>query len=254
MIYNFLGWQGTLDDEVKEIVSWEGPRHRRSQVPDPNPPLVPSLLTLLPVPISTAFGNCFNWHLILLSGYWFPLLLLQIVQFSSVPLSCLTRHARPPRSSPTPGVYPNSCPLSRWSHPTVSSSVVPFSSCLRSFPASGSFQWVSSSHQVPPVLEFQLQYSSCSFSTPHWFQVRNRVLEPSFLVLFPLAHQCPQSFETPATWLPHFLPLTAVVHSYPPFHSLKTLGLGPLSAFSSQILTISCIVCLMLRPLDILWL
>ena len=139
MIYNFLGWQGTLDDEIKEIVSWEGPRHRKSQVSDPNPPLVPSLLTLLPVPISAAFGNCFNWHLILLLGYWFPLLLLQIVQFSSVPLSCLTRHARPPRSSPTPGVYPNSCPLSRWCRPTISSSVVPFSSCLWSFPASGSF-------------------------------------------------------------------------------------------------------------------
>ena len=38
--------------------------------------------------------------------------------------------------SPTPGVYPNSCPLSRWCHPTISSSVVPFSSCLQSFPAS----------------------------------------------------------------------------------------------------------------------
>ena len=90
MIYSFLGWQGTLDDEVKEFVSWEGPRHRKSQVSDPNPPLAPSLLTLLPVPISTAFGNCFNWHLILLPGYWLPLLLLQIFQFSSVPLSCLT--------------------------------------------------------------------------------------------------------------------------------------------------------------------
>ena len=42
--------------------------------------------------------------------------------------------------SPTPGVYSNSCPLSRWCHPTISSSVVPFSSHLQSFPASGSFQ------------------------------------------------------------------------------------------------------------------
>ena len=50
------------------------------------------------------------------------------------------QHARPPCPSPTPGVYPNSCPLSRWCHPTTSSSVVPFSSCLQSFPASGSFQ------------------------------------------------------------------------------------------------------------------
>ena len=49
------------------------------------------------------------------------------------------QHARPPCPSPTPGVYSDSCPLSRWCHPTISSSVVPFSSCLQSFPASGSF-------------------------------------------------------------------------------------------------------------------
>ena len=49
------------------------------------------------------------------------------------------QHTRPPCPSPTPGVHPNSCPLSRWCHPTISSSVVPFSSCLQSFPASGSF-------------------------------------------------------------------------------------------------------------------
>ena len=45
-----------------------------------------------------------------------------------------------PCPSPTPGASSNSCPLSRWCHPTISSSVVPFSSCLQSFPASGSFQ------------------------------------------------------------------------------------------------------------------
>ena len=67
------------------------------------------------------------------------------VQFSSVTQSCPTlqphepQHARPPCSSPTPGVHPNPCPLSRWCHPSVSSSIVPFSSCLQSFPASGSF-------------------------------------------------------------------------------------------------------------------
>ena len=50
------------------------------------------------------------------------------------------QHARPPCPQLTPGVYPNSCPLSRWCHPTISSSVIPFSSCPQSFPASGSFQ------------------------------------------------------------------------------------------------------------------
>ena len=50
------------------------------------------------------------------------------------------QHARLPCPSPTLGVYSNSCPLSQWWHPTISSSVVPFSPCLQSFPASGSFQ------------------------------------------------------------------------------------------------------------------
>ena len=68
------------------------------------------------------------------------------VQFTAVTQSCPTlrphelQHARPPCPSPTPGVYPNSCPLSWWCHPAISSSVVPFSFCPQSFPASGSFQ------------------------------------------------------------------------------------------------------------------
>ena len=71
------------------------------------------------------------------------------VPFSSVHFShtvmsdslqpCRLQHARPPCPSPTPKVYPNSCPLSRWCHPTISSSVIPFPSSLQSFPASGSF-------------------------------------------------------------------------------------------------------------------
>ena len=65
------------------------------------------------------------------------------VQFSSVTKSCPTlcnpMHTRPPCPSPTPAVHPNSCPLSQWHHPTISSSVVPFSSHPKSFPASGSF-------------------------------------------------------------------------------------------------------------------
>ena len=67
------------------------------------------------------------------------------VQSSHSVVSNSLRPHRPQRSgppclSPTPRVYPNSCPLSRWCHPTISSSVVPFSSCPQSFPASGSFQ------------------------------------------------------------------------------------------------------------------
>ena len=67
------------------------------------------------------------------------------VQFSrSVVSDSLQPHGlqytRPPSPSPTPGVYSNSCPSSRWYHPTISSSVIPFFSCLQSFLASGSFQ------------------------------------------------------------------------------------------------------------------
>ena len=91
--------------------------------------------------------------------------------FSSVQFSCSVvsdslrphglQHGRLPCPSPTPGVY--SCPLSRWCHPTISSSAVPFSACSQSFPASGSFQMsqlftpgglrigVSASTQVLPM-------------------------------------------------------------------------------------------------------
>ena len=70
---------------------------------------------------------------------------LSSVQFSrSVASNSLwpheTQHTRPPWPSPTPGVHPNPCPLTRWCHPTISSSVIPFSSCPQSSPASGSFQ------------------------------------------------------------------------------------------------------------------
>ena len=70
--------------------------------------------------------------------------MLPSIQFSCSVMSYSERlhesqHARPPCPSPTPGVHPNSCPSSQWCHPTISSSVIPFSSCPKSFPASGSF-------------------------------------------------------------------------------------------------------------------
>ena len=69
-------------------------------------------------------------------------------------------HNMLPCPSLTPEAYSNSCPSSLWCHPTISSSVVPFSSCPQSFTASGFFKWVSFSHQVAKVLEFQLQHQS----------------------------------------------------------------------------------------------
>ena len=89
------------------------------------------------------------------------------IQFSSVAQSCLTlcnpmdyKHTRLPCPSPTPGAYSNSCPLCWWCHPTISSSIVPFSSHLQSFPASGSFpmSWFFTSCAQRP------KYWSISFS------------------------------------------------------------------------------------------
>ena len=94
--------------------------------------------------------------------------LIMMVQFSRSVMSDSLRphesqHASPPCPSPTPRVHPNPCPLSRWCHPTISSSVIPFSSHLQSFPASGSFPLsqlfasggqsigVSASTSVPPM-------------------------------------------------------------------------------------------------------
>ena len=86
-----------------------------------------------------------------------------------------SQHARPPCPLPTPGVYPNPCPSSRWCHPTISTSVVPFSSCPQSFPASGSFpmsqlftsDWpnycnfsfsISPSNEHPGLISFRMDW------------------------------------------------------------------------------------------------
>ena len=93
------------------------------------------------------------------------------VQFSRSVVSvslrpCGLQHSRLPCPSPTPGAYSNSCPSCQWCHPTISYSVIPFSSCLQSFPASGSFpvsQFFTSSGQSigvsasPSVLPMNIQ-------------------------------------------------------------------------------------------------
>ena len=70
------------------------------------------------------------------------------------------QHSRPPCPSPTPEVHPNSCPLSQWCHPVIPSSIVPFSSCPQSLPASESFPMSQLFTWGGQVLEFQLQHHS----------------------------------------------------------------------------------------------
>ena len=102
---------------------------------------------------SNLVGSLFSFNLYYIPVYmYYPIIEKSFIpdtnwifQFSSVAQSCLTllrphglQHARPPCPLPTLGVYANSCLLNRRCHPTISSSVIPFSSCLQSFPASES--------------------------------------------------------------------------------------------------------------------
>ena len=100
--------------------------------------------------LKTSHFLCQNWHTIDGEHSVSMLVITQSLVSSSVKFSHSVmsnslqphepQHARPPCPLPTPRVYPNSCPLSRWCQATISPSVVPFSSCPQSFPASGSFQ------------------------------------------------------------------------------------------------------------------
>ena len=102
------------------------------------------------------------------------------------------QHTRLPCPSPTPGAYSNSCPLSQWCHPTISSSVVPFSSCLQSFPASVFFN-ESVLHIIwPKYCSFCFsnspsnEYSGLiSFRTLGWIALQSKGLSRVFSILKP---------------------------------------------------------------------
>ena len=97
------------------------------------------------------------------------------VQFNRLVMSDSLRpqepqHPGPPCPSPTPGVHPNSCPLSRWCHPAISSSFIPFSSCPQSFPAPGAFQMsqfsASGGQSIGVSASYQWTYP---MNTQDWF-------------------------------------------------------------------------------------
>ena len=95
------------------------------------------------------------------------------IQFSCSVMSDSLRphepqHTRPPCPSPTPEVHPNTCPLSRWCHPTISSSVIPFSSCPQSFQESGSFQMSQLSASGGQSIGVSALSSVLSMNTQDW--------------------------------------------------------------------------------------
>ena len=110
---------------------------------------------------------------LLLHGWMIKSQKYQSVQFSRSVSNSLQPHglqqARPPCPSPTPRVYSNSCQLSPWCHPTISSSVVPFSSHLQSFPPSGSFQMSQFFISGSQTIEVSASASGLPMNIQDWF-------------------------------------------------------------------------------------
>jgi len=131
-----------LQARLQQYVNWELSNVQKTEEPEIK---LPEKHLLLPHWLCESLWFCVNYNKLwkILNEMWI-LDHLQFVQFSrSVVSDSLqpheSQHARTPCASPTPGVYPNACPSSRWCHPAISSSVIPFSSCHQSLPASESF-------------------------------------------------------------------------------------------------------------------
>ena len=145
--------------------------------------------------------------------------------FSSVQFSCLvmsnsfwpqeSQHTRPPCLSPTPRIYPNSCPSNWWCHPAISSSVIPFSSCTQSLPASGSFpmSWLFTSggqsigvSALVSVLPMNTQDWS-SLGWPGWISLQSKGLSRVFSNTTVQKHQF---FGAHLSWQSH-----SHIHTWP---------------------------------------
>jgi len=136
-----------------------------------------------------------------------PLRSISSVQFSHSFMSNSFRphesqHIRPLCASPTPGVYPNSCPLSRWCHPAISSSVIPFASCPQSLPASWSFAtsqlftWSGQSIGVSAsALVFPMNTQDwCPLGWTGWISLQSKGLSRSFSNIFKSINSSELSF------------------------------------------------------------
>ena len=108
-----------------------------------------------------------------------------------------------PCPSPTPGVHSDSRASSRWCHPAISSSVILFSSCPQSLPASEFFQWVNSSHQVAKLLELHLQHQS--------FQ---QIFRNDFLKDWLVSSPCSPRDSQESSPTPQFKSITSLVLIY----------------------------------------
>ena len=148
------------------------------------------------------------------------------------------QHSRPPCPSPTPGPYSNSHPLSQWCHPTISSSAVPFSSCLQYFPASGSFPrsqfFASDGHSIgvsasASVLPMNIQ-DWFPLGWTGWISLQSKGLSRVFS----------NSSEAPILWPPAFF---IVQHSHPYMTTGKTIALTR-QTFVGKVMSLLLICCL----------
>ena len=139
-----LGWEDALEKRVathSSILSWRIPWTDTTEWPTSS------------LSQKTSITKCMR-----ICRYTTGSVQLPVVSDSLQPHE--PQHARPPCPSPTARVYPNPCPLSRWCYLTISSSVTPSSPAFNVSQHQDLFKWVSSSHQVIKVLEFQPQHQS----------------------------------------------------------------------------------------------
>ena len=137
-----------------------------------------AIWSLLPLPFLNPACTSGSSQFTCCSSLAWRILSITLLAYSSAQFSCSVvsdslrshekQHARPPRPSPTPRVHPNSCPSSWWCHPTISSTVVPFSSCPQSFPASGSFLMSQLFTSGGPSIRVSASTSVLPMNTQDW--------------------------------------------------------------------------------------